>query len=269
MIKHKQKGFTLIELMLVIGIITLLSSVLFYNVTEAKKKAEDAAMKVETDQVKKAITLYKEDNGFVPYNTNASGAQIYKEEKTAGETSDYEKIMGKLVPQYISEIPHSPSGTSYAYGYNDDYTSGLFMATLNYEEKNNKSGSNNSCGFVESRINLLWSGFDIIKSDSGLATSYCNNDLYPYKCYFFTTKENGKSLLKSLCDMEYSTDSHFDNYKSNSWTQEAACNFEVNYRFQPYSFYQGLDDTLFFQIDNSEDPALCSGSSNSDFCQCI
>lgn len=130
------KGFTLIELMLVIAIITLLTSVVMFSSTEAKKKAQDAKMIAESHQVKNAISLYKETNGFVPNVTTMTRGKVYQE---GNADNVYKNSMELLVPAYFSSIPKSPDGQSYAYGVSTDGQSAVFISNL--KAKKSSGGS--------------------------------------------------------------------------------------------------------------------------------
>lgn len=63
---NKQKGFTLIELIIVIAIIGILSSVILIGVNSAKEKARDARRKMEINQIEKALVFYAEQFGQFP-----------------------------------------------------------------------------------------------------------------------------------------------------------------------------------------------------------
>lgn len=59
-------GFTLVELLVVISIISLLSSVVFASVNSARGKARDAARRAAVRQVKTAIEFYFDANNVYP-----------------------------------------------------------------------------------------------------------------------------------------------------------------------------------------------------------
>lgn len=143
---YSTKGFTLIELLLVVGIISLLSTFSFFNITEAKKKGEDAHMKAEASEVRKAIELYKLDNdGRVP-NPGLKG-QMVREGAADGY---YSAAMEKLVDGgYLKEVPTSPSGESYAYLATDDETQAVFAAELNFENSDDSTVPN-TCSVIDS-----------------------------------------------------------------------------------------------------------------------
>ena len=61
--KNKKGGFTLIELLVVISIISLLSTIAGQQLNSARRKAQDAKIYTEMDQLKKAFELYRNDNG--------------------------------------------------------------------------------------------------------------------------------------------------------------------------------------------------------------
>ncbi len=59
-------GFTLIELLVVIAIIGILASVILASLNSARTKARDAALISGVQQVKTALEMYYNDNGYYP-----------------------------------------------------------------------------------------------------------------------------------------------------------------------------------------------------------
>jgi len=106
-----KKGFTLVELMVVISIIALFSSIGMFSYADARQKANDAKKQVETDQVEKAIILYKDSKGYVPPNYTGTNPL-----SVATEGSDaYNQSMQELVTAgYLPSVPKSADG-SYVY----------------------------------------------------------------------------------------------------------------------------------------------------------
>jgi type II secretory pathway pseudopilin PulG len=147
--KHK-KGFTIMDVLISAAIVSLLSSLFLFRVSEAKKKAEDGQMKVQAHEVSNAIALYKNDNGGrAPLSTTGGGVGtpgVMHAENNPD--SDYLPTMQTLVDNgYLSKIPTSPDGSSYFYGVSEDYEDAVFLADLNNPLSSNLS-SGDSCQFL-------------------------------------------------------------------------------------------------------------------------
>lgn len=133
-----KKAFTLIELLVVVSIISLLSSIVLYSVSEARIEAQDGKKKEEVRQVGLAMKLREEANnqgllssGSVSYNTNTAYV----------ESSDqYQEAMSNLVDSgTISQIPASPNGGDYFY-MEDDEGNGVFGTILRSGDSVDENG---------------------------------------------------------------------------------------------------------------------------------
>jgi prepilin-type N-terminal cleavage/methylation domain-containing protein len=71
-LKSNRSGFTLVELLMVIAIISLLSSVIFSAVNEARAKARDATRISDLAQIRRALELYYDEWGKYPIPTNST-----------------------------------------------------------------------------------------------------------------------------------------------------------------------------------------------------
>src|ERR1700752_2767285 len=71
--QHPYNAFTLIELVLVVGIITVLSALLLSTVGYARKKGARARAETEMAAMSAACENYKADNGVYPNSTGAGG----------------------------------------------------------------------------------------------------------------------------------------------------------------------------------------------------
>jgi len=102
-----QRGFTLVELLIVIAIIGVLAALLMSNFIGVRQRARDAQRKSDLKQVQSALELYRSDIGSYPTTINfpACGSSL----PTSGTTI------------YMKEVPCDPSG-SYNSG-NYSYTS--------------------------------------------------------------------------------------------------------------------------------------------------
>lgn len=111
---RRQTGFTLVELLVVIGIITLLMVAIFPNFTGARQRARDSQRKTDLKSLQTALDLYKLDKKPPLYpSTGALGSslcgQCWSSDANCG-------VSGGNV--YIKKVPCDYSGTSptpYAY----------------------------------------------------------------------------------------------------------------------------------------------------------
>ncbi len=72
----KKKGFTIIELLVVISIVSILSSVGVAVTKSSKNKAQTAKVKSETGSIKTALSVYEASNGGYP-NPEPGVKQLY------------------------------------------------------------------------------------------------------------------------------------------------------------------------------------------------
>jgi prepilin-type N-terminal cleavage/methylation domain-containing protein len=139
--KKFKQGFTLIELLVVTSIISLLSSVVLYSVSDARVKAQDTQKIQGVNQVALAMEIHREKIGSAPKGSTVS----YNYGVAYPENSEqYQSAMAKLVESgSISSIPRSPSGQDYFYILEDDNTS-VIGTTLDHGDNIDQNGG---CAF--------------------------------------------------------------------------------------------------------------------------
>ncbi len=112
---HKS-GFTLLELLFVVAIIALLSSIVLSSLAIARARGRDTKRISDLRQLRNAIELYEVDNAGnpPPVNFASTGGQIwYGELNNAPNAGAFAGVYVKslLAPKYISKVPEDPSNT--------------------------------------------------------------------------------------------------------------------------------------------------------------
>jgi len=100
MLRRSRKGFTLIELMIVIAIIAILAAILVPNFIRARAQGQLTACKSNLKNIGTALEMYSTDNG-----------------------GRFPTAAGGLCTAYLKQIPTCPSRGS------DTYTTGFVSAS--------------------------------------------------------------------------------------------------------------------------------------------
>jgi prepilin-type N-terminal cleavage/methylation domain-containing protein len=118
--KKRAAGFTLVEIIVVVGLIAILSAMVYANFGQGSAQSRDAERKADLQLVQNALELYKQENGRYPAGCNGanwSGESSYAY-KCPGSDTQY--IVG-LAPKYLSVLPKDPkkgvANSDYGYVY--------------------------------------------------------------------------------------------------------------------------------------------------------
>jgi prepilin-type N-terminal cleavage/methylation domain-containing protein len=104
------KGFTLIEVLVVISVIGMMSSTVVSQLQVSTYRSHDNQRISQIDQLTKGLELYYIDYGKYPGNTTAQFMYADSRRPTVLPASGvpYTNLTSKLVPNYLSVIPYPP-----------------------------------------------------------------------------------------------------------------------------------------------------------------
>ncbi len=88
--KKNKKGFTLIEVLVVVAIVVILASMAFMFYGVSRTKSRDSVRKSDLREIQNALNLYIEDNQTYPENLlELSGSYLNKLPNDPSTDSDY------------------------------------------------------------------------------------------------------------------------------------------------------------------------------------
>lgn len=107
----KKRGFTLIELLVVISIISVLTSIILISMNTARSKANDAKRVSDMQQIKNAVELYFDTNGYYPLcGVSVSCSSV-------GFPYVHISTLNVVSAGFISKINNDPINIAGKYGY--------------------------------------------------------------------------------------------------------------------------------------------------------
>ena len=108
--KHREYGFTLIEIMVVIVILGILASFVAVQIMEKPEEARQLKARMDIAGLETALKLYKLDNGIYP--TTEQGLQALVEPPSVGRLARKWREGGYLEK---SSVPNDPWDNEYIY----------------------------------------------------------------------------------------------------------------------------------------------------------
>jgi general secretion pathway protein G len=105
---HASRGFTLIEVMVVVVILGILAAIIVPRIMGRPEEAKRTKAAVDIKGIEQALNLYKLDNGIYP-NTEQGLEALVKKPETTPLPSKWKE------GGYLSKVPLDPWGGPYQY----------------------------------------------------------------------------------------------------------------------------------------------------------
>jgi general secretion pathway protein G len=106
--KNRVKGFTLIEVLVVVAILGILAAIVVPKLMDRPDEARRVAAKADIASLVSALKLYRLDNGFYPSTDQGLGALVQR--PTTPPVPNNWKQGG-----YLDRLPKDPWGGDYQY----------------------------------------------------------------------------------------------------------------------------------------------------------
>ncbi len=146
-----QKGFSLIELLVVIGIISILSAIAVPNFMAARERARDATRKADLKAMQSAFELYKQDQTPPEYPASSYFSNALNSDGTGkcwfngGGTGDFQDSCPSDKTIYLKKLPTDPSFTSSSHKYYYYNSTGQQTYTLEACLENKADAAGHTC----------------------------------------------------------------------------------------------------------------------------
>ena len=101
---QKQKGFTIVELLIVVVVIAILAAITIVSYNGITANAQFTKLKSELSSVNKAILLYYADNGVYPSSTASCTNGWCGWDQVTGDA-----FVPNVSPKYITVLPQMPT----------------------------------------------------------------------------------------------------------------------------------------------------------------
>jgi prepilin-type N-terminal cleavage/methylation domain-containing protein len=159
--KKEHKGFTLIEILIVVAIIAILASVVLIGLGPAQQSGRDARRLSDLRETQNALELYYNAKGTYP---NVTAAQGYMNSDAWGALSAALQAADIGITQPLPDDPTNNSTYYYGYEASPDLSSYVIGATL--ENKQNSVFT----GYNAPSLNMTLGGGDCQTAKDGV---YC------------------------------------------------------------------------------------------------
>lgn len=162
--ENNKHGFTLIEVLIVIGILGVLASLVSGNLMNSMKRGRDAKRKEDLQQIKNALEMYYEDNKQYPGSLSFGNQLTHP----------------KISKTYMQKIPKDPLA-EYTYQYKSiSIGTGTSNAYNIYSQLENKEDAGPGSVKAVSPNVAIDGGYNSTDCCSGSANCYCRFGVASY-----------------------------------------------------------------------------------------
>lgn len=124
------KGFSLIELLVVLMIMGILITLSIFGISGARESARDTQRKTDLEQIRSAVELYKSDCGLYPGAITFGSSLVNCTDPTI---------------KYIEVVPQDPVPAQRQYSYKYDATTNTYALCASLEKGTGTIDTCNSC----------------------------------------------------------------------------------------------------------------------------
>ncbi len=139
------RGFTLVELLIVIAILAILSTLGISNFQTARIKARDLSRKSDLQTIAKSLEAYVNDHRSYPLS-DVDHKIICKTGSSCNWGQPFTDDTGTI---YTAALPSDPVGATYQYISTTGASYTLYAHIENTEDPNVQTGLGISCGTLE------------------------------------------------------------------------------------------------------------------------
>jgi prepilin-type N-terminal cleavage/methylation domain-containing protein len=137
MTKNERKGFTLIEILIVVAIIAILASVVLVGLGPTQQAGRDARRLSDIREVQNALELFYNKCGFYPGSVSGAGVCAVGQPGTAATWAQLQATLtGANANLGVTSIPQDPS-TNRTYGYAYGSGNATYVVGAALENANN------------------------------------------------------------------------------------------------------------------------------------
>lgn len=140
-----ERGFTLIEILIVVAIIAVLASAVLIGLGPVQRQGRDARRIQDLRQVQNALELYYSKCGYYPGGVNSAAPPCAAWSAVSTWNNVTDALEGSSIG--VPQIPNDPtSGSDYFYGTSG--TGNSYVVGARLEDANNSALQNSAAGTI-------------------------------------------------------------------------------------------------------------------------